>query len=65
MSADLRVLPNVVAPKAGWYEEFDIEGRPTGVWVSSAEGEWLPNSPAGFSWREQPPQHAGSQAEVA
>jgi hypothetical protein len=44
--------PGTVPLEPGWYEELDLEGTPTGVWVSLAKGERLPANPTGFLWRK-------------
>jgi hypothetical protein len=48
-------LPGENASRAGRYQELNVLGSPTGQVAHVDEGEALPVSPRGFSWR-----HIGS-----
>jgi hypothetical protein len=59
MPDEVRLNPGHTPPEAGWYEELDSDGTPTGVWVSVAKGERLPANPSGFLWRKaEPPRNS-------
>ena len=42
--------PGETAPAAGTYEQLNIFGRPTGIWVNVAHGHPLPSAPLGHNW---------------
>jgi hypothetical protein len=44
--------PGTHAPATGHYEELNVFGTPTGRLAHVREGERLPGSPRGFSWRQ-------------
>ena len=44
-------LPGGRAPTSGLYEELNVFGTPTGTTVFVSEGDGLPGTPRGFSWR--------------
>jgi hypothetical protein len=52
MPAEGRLTPGSIPSESGWYEELNIDGTPTGVWVSVAKGERLPANPSGFFWQK-------------
>jgi len=43
--------PGARVPATGHYEELNVFGSPTGRIAHAAEGEELPASPRGFTWR--------------
>jgi hypothetical protein len=43
--------PDEPASRAGRYDELNVFGTPTGRVSHVGEGEELPKSPRGFSWR--------------
>jgi hypothetical protein len=38
------------APVGGTFEQRSVLGSPTGVRITVARGELLPNAPRGFTW---------------
>jgi hypothetical protein len=42
--------PGIQAPVGGTFEQRSVLGSPTGVRVTVARGEPLPNAPRGFTW---------------
>jgi hypothetical protein len=50
--------PDEPASRAGRYDELNVFGTPTGKVAHVREGEELPNSPRGFSWRHVAPDDA-------
>jgi hypothetical protein len=52
MPNEERLNSGSIPLEPGWYEELDIDGTPTGVWVSVAKGERLPANPSGSLWRK-------------
>jgi hypothetical protein len=47
--------PGEPASRAGRYAELNVFGTPTGKVAYVGEGEELPSSPRGFSWRHMAP----------
>lgn len=52
MPDEERLNPGSVPLEPGWYEELDLDGTPTGVWVAVGRGERLPANPSAFRWRK-------------
>jgi len=48
--------PGEPASRAGRYDELNVFGTPTGKVTHVREGEELPHSPRGFSWRYAAPE---------
>jgi hypothetical protein len=49
--AHSEAYPGEPAPGSGPYEELNVFGTPTGKTIFVLEGEELPSTPRGFSWR--------------
>ena len=47
--------PGTPAPAGGIYEQCNVFGSSTGVRIRLANGQKLPASPRGFTWRVQGP----------
>lgn len=50
--------PGERAPSAGLYRELNVFGSPTGKMALMTEGNQLPDSPRGFTWRRLSEQSA-------
>jgi hypothetical protein len=52
MPEDIEHLPGEGAAETGHYEELNVFGTPTGDKTHAQQGERLPVSPRGFTWRK-------------
>jgi hypothetical protein len=59
------MVPGECAPEAGIYDLFDVLGSMTGLRVSVAHEEPLPNAPLGFFWMLAGDQEIGQETNGA